>query len=114
MHEFSLARGLFAQLQELAEQHRAKKITVVRVDIGRLSGIVVDSFTFGFEVLAAENPLTSQARLVITMIDPVYRCRDCGVTAQAETPPTICAGCGSRLLIREGGDELILKQVEME
>ncbi len=114
MHEFSLAQGLCAQLHGLARQHRAKKITTVRVDIGRLAGIVVDSFTFGFEVLAAENPLTSEARLAVTLIDPLYRCDNCGATVRAETPPSACSQCASPSLVREGGDELILKQVEME
>ena len=66
VHEFSLAQGLMAQLDELAAHHGAKKIRTVRVDIGTRSGIVVDSFLFGFEVLAQENPLTEDAVLEIS------------------------------------------------
>ena len=65
MHEFSLAQGLMEQLNDLAGRHGAKKIFIVRVDIGTRSGIVVDSFVFGFEVLARENPLTDKAVLEV-------------------------------------------------
>jgi len=54
------------QLEELAQQHGAKKIFAVRLAVGTRSGIVVDSFCFGFEVLARENPLTENAVLEIS------------------------------------------------
>jgi len=66
MHEFSLAQGLMQQLVDLAGQHRAQKICTVRVAIGTRSGIVMDSFSFGFEVLAGENGLTRESVLEIT------------------------------------------------
>ena len=65
MHEFSLAQGLVRQLQDLAREHGAKTIYMVRVDIGTRSGIVVDSFEFGFEVLAREQSLIREAVLEI-------------------------------------------------
>ena len=57
------------QLEELAAQYGADKIYTVRVDIGTRAGIVVDSFTFGFEILAQENPLTKKAVLEIKQPD---------------------------------------------
>ena len=66
MHEFSLAQGLTRQLVELADEHGAEKICTVRVAIGTRSGIVVDSFCFGFEVLAKEHPLIREALLEIS------------------------------------------------
>jgi len=66
MHELSLAQGLLGQLEELAKTHEAQTILVVRVDIGEQSGIVVDSFCFGFDALKKEKPLTRNAVLTIT------------------------------------------------
>ena len=53
------------QLEDLGRQHHARKIYTVRVDIGKRSGIVIDSFSFGFEVLAKENQLAKEAVLEI-------------------------------------------------
>jgi Zn finger protein HypA/HybF involved in hydrogenase expression len=65
MHELSLAQGLLTQLEELASEHDATTIYIVRVDIGEHSGIVVDSFCFGFDALKKEKPLTQNADLQI-------------------------------------------------
>lgn len=115
MHEFSLAQGLFKQLQELAAAHQADKIIRVKVEIGKLSGVVVDSFSFGFETLAAENALTSEAVLDITEIEPHCSCHACGNTYNWERPEQkVCPRCGSRNYSLAGGEDLILTQVEME
>lgn len=115
MHEFSLAQGLFTQLRQLAATNQAKKIITVRVEIGKLSGIVVDSFSFGFEVLAQESDLTKNAVLEITEIDPQHRCLDCGTISPHTDPATsLCPQCSSSRLVYHGGDELILTQIEME
>ena len=69
MHEFSLAQGLMQQLKDLARHHGATKIYTVRVNIGTRSGIVADSFSLGFEVMAKKNELTSKAVLEISEPD---------------------------------------------
>ena len=100
------------QLAAIADEHKAKKIITVKVSIGRLSGIVADSFAFGFETLASENSLTRNAVLEITVTEPAKRCIDCGFIG--ETGGKECPRCSSSKLSAEGGDELILTQVEME
>jgi hydrogenase nickel incorporation protein HypA/HybF len=114
VHEFSLAQGLVRQLDELADRHKAEKILTVTVTVGSMSGIVVDSFVFGFEVLAKEHPLTNTARLEIIRAEPALDCLACGYGIVSQTRPASCPQCGSRKLRLSGGDELILTQVEME
>jgi len=112
VHEFSLAQGLMNQLYQLADEHGAASIVAVRVSIGRLSGIVADSFSFGFETLAGANSLTRKAVLEITETEPLHRCLDCGLITDFST--RICSRCRSTRLAAEGGDDLVLTQVEME
>lgn len=115
MHEFSLAQGLFKQLLQLADTHQAHKIIRVQVEVGRLSGIVVDSFSFGFEILAQENKLTRTAVLAITETEPDYHCLDCGTVYTPDKADSIqCPQCSSASYTMSGGDDLILTQVEME
>ena len=52
MHEFSLAQGLHNQLMDLRHEHQATKVLEAEVSIGADAGIVVESFVFGFNVLA--------------------------------------------------------------
>jgi hydrogenase nickel incorporation protein HypA/HybF len=114
MHEFSLAQGLVNQLLTLAGHHNARKICTVRVEIGSLAGIVADSFAFGFEVLSRENTLLENTVLEINETCPRYRCLDCEAIMPFTVPSIPCPHCGSQRLAREGGDDLILSQVEME
>ncbi len=69
MHELSLAQGLLNQLQELAAIHGAEKILYARVNIGRASGIVVDSFVFGFDAIKMDLPLTMPTVLQVKDVD---------------------------------------------
>lgn len=115
MHEISLVQGLLQQLEELAADHQAGKILSVTMEIGPLSGIVVDSFRFGFDILSAESKLVKGAKL-ITLTPPArYACTRCSqVVETADGRPDSCPACGELLLLPEGGDDLILLQVEME
>ncbi|MEN8189019.1 MAG: hydrogenase maturation nickel metallochaperone HypA [Thermodesulfobacteriota bacterium] len=115
MHEFSLAQSLMAQLTDLVEEHGKGRVTRVTMEVGPLSGVVVDSFCFGFDCLAAENEKTAGAELKIVELPVSYSCLDCGhETVEERDRPARCGRCGSEFFHASGGDELILKEVELE
>ena len=55
MHELSLAHSLIDQILDLAAEHQASRVLRVRVTLGPFSGVVRDSFEFGFNVLKKEK-----------------------------------------------------------
>lgn len=115
MHEISLVQGLLSQLHDIAGQHKTTRILKVTMVIGPLSGVVVDSFKFGFDILTKEDALVKDAKLEIIIPEVSYRCSNCqGVQTTAGERPHECAECGDNLLIAEEGNDLILQQVEME
>ncbi len=115
MHEISLVQALFSQLEELAVEHEATKILRVTMVIGPQSGVVIDAFRFGFETLASGNTLIRNAELIIEIPPVNYSCTQCGHMEETkEDSLEECAKCGELFLIPSGGDELILRQVEME
>lgn len=115
MHEISLVQGLFQQLADLAKQNNMSKVVTVTMQIGPLSGVVADSFRFGFEVLSAEDELMKGAELILDTTTVTYRCTKCGgVQDNCTDRPESCNKCDEIFLIAEGGDELILQKVEME
>ena len=65
MHEFSLAQGLHDQLITLAAEHKVEKVLKAEICIGDNAGIVVESFIFGFNVLASQNEVTKETELVV-------------------------------------------------
>ena len=128
MHELSLAQSLIDQLLDLAREHKAARINRVLVTLGPFSGVVRDSFEFGFDVLKKANPLTQGAVLELETPDPVYLCLDCGklsaipfslpgnlLDGYSLSPhPKKCPWCCLNRLSPKGGNELILNHVEME
>ncbi len=115
MHELSLVQGLFRQLDLLAREHKTTSISNVLVEVGSFAGIVIDSFEFAFEVLAKENDLLKNAELEIVVPATQYRCLQCQhVTTSEKDMPGVCPKCEATLLVPDGGNDLILLQVEME
>jgi hydrogenase nickel incorporation protein HypA/HybF len=115
MHEISLVQGLVQQLKELAAENQATKVISVTMDIGPLCGVVVDSFRFGFEIISSEEELMRGAKLIVNVPPVRYTCSVCGeVMVTADPRPDCCPKCQELTLFTEGGDDLILRQVEME
>ena len=115
MHEMSLVQGLFQQLSSIAREHGATRILRLKMSIGPLSGVVIDSFQFGFDILSKEDQLVRDAKLEIVIPAVTYRCSSCGWSVETSgTRPQQCAACQEALFTAEGGDDLILQQVEME
>ncbi len=115
MHEMSLVQGLFEQLKSLAAENNASRIVKVTMEIGPISGVVVDSFRFGFEILSSQEPMFRDAELVIEVPEVAYTCTSCAhVQFTAGERPDQCSACGEFFLTPKGGDDLLLKQVEME
>jgi len=115
MHEISLIQGLVQQLKELAAENQVTKVIKITMEIGPLCGVVVDSFRFGFDIISSEEELIRGAELIIVIPEVRYTCTGCGhVVVTAETRPDCCPLCQELTLFPEGGDDLILRQVEME
>jgi len=115
MHEISLVQGLLRQLHDIAKQHQTSRVLKVTMVVGPLSGVVIDSFKFGFDILTKRDDLVTDAELEIVIPEVSYRCSNCGDIPKTDGErPQQCDKCDDTLLIAEEGDDLILRQVEME
>ena len=115
MHETSIAMGLLDSLNQMAEREKAKKVLKVRVKIGKISGIVVDSFVFAFNALKEQYPKLSSAELYVEETPIRYRCKECGEEFEVESVffPE-CPKCGSVNLELLSGEELEVVDAEIE
>ncbi|MGL1930229.1 MAG: hydrogenase/urease maturation nickel metallochaperone HypA [Desulfotalea sp.] len=69
MHEFSLAQGLHDQVMDLVRENKVEKVIEIEICVGDNAGIVVESFLFGFNVIAGQNTATKDAELVVNTDD---------------------------------------------
>jgi hydrogenase nickel incorporation protein HypA/HybF len=86
-------------------------VTGIRLEIGKLSGVVVDSIRFCFEIVADGTGLQG-ARLDVD--EPAGRayCRDCGDEFDLDEPVMLCP-CGSANLEVLSGRQMRIISVEV-
>ena len=109
MHELSLTQSI---IEAVAEKTGGAEVTVVRLRIGKLSGVVVDSIRFCFELVAAGTPVAG-ARLDIEEPSGRGRCRDCATEFAVNDPIVLCPGCGSADVAVLAGRDLTIISVEV-
>ncbi|MFA7387453.1 MAG: hydrogenase maturation nickel metallochaperone HypA [Thiohalobacteraceae bacterium] len=113
MHELSVCQALVRQLQDLAHQEGAARITKVVVQIGPLAGIEAQLLRHAYPIASAGS-LACDAELVIEDLPLRVRCETCGAESDATPNRLLCGACGDYHTQLLSGDELLLAQVELE
>ncbi|HUN80305.1 MAG TPA: hydrogenase maturation nickel metallochaperone HypA [Phycisphaerae bacterium] len=111
MHEASLVQSLLKQVGDLARDHRASRVTRVRVRIGELAGVESELFRFAFDALSPQT-ICDGAGLEILPEPVQWNCEYCGIPIRAGEPLQ-CRMCGWPARLMQGSD-LVLEQVELE
>ena len=109
MHELSITQSI---VEAIVLRMGTTRISVVRLEIGKLSGVLVDSVRFCFD-LVAEGTTVQGARLVIDEPAGGARCRDCAEEFHVEDPIVLCPACGGADAEVLSGRELRIKSVEV-
>jgi len=109
MHEMGITQNIVSIVSEHAG---SRKVTRVRLEIGKLSAIMPDAIRFCFDIVA-KGTVLENSRLEIIEIPGRAKCQDCGGSVELETLFGTCS-CGSRDLQRLSGEELNIKEMELE
>lgn len=107
MHELAVTQGVVDTILERID----RKVTGVRLEIGRVSGILPDAVRFCFDVVCAGTPLEG-AWLEIREPEARARCRSCAAEFAPDGPVSLCA-CGSADVELLSGGELRITAVEV-
>lgn len=110
MHELSITRNVVTLV---AERAKGRRVTQVRLRIGRLAGIQVDAVKFCFDVCAQGTELEG-ARLVIEDVPGRGECTVCGASAPMDDFVALCACEAGAPLKVVAGEEMQLVDIELE
>jgi hydrogenase nickel incorporation protein HypA/HybF len=113
MHELSVAQALVEQVENLAAQHGATGVHLIRVRVGPLAGVVPDLLATAFP-LAAAGSRAETARLEFVEAPIRVRCRTCGAESVAKPNNLVCGACSDWQTQVVSGDEMILETVELD
>ncbi|MGH3980201.1 MAG: hydrogenase maturation nickel metallochaperone HypA [Pseudonocardiaceae bacterium] len=108
MHELSITQSV---VDAVCERMGEAQVRRVQLEIGRLSGVVVDSVQFCFDLVATGTTLDGA---VLEIIEPAgrARCRNCAAEFECNDLLALCE-CGSADLELLAGEELRIKEVEV-
>jgi hydrogenase nickel incorporation protein HypA/HybF len=113
MHEMAIAQGVLDIVLDSAARHDAKKIMLIRLQVGQMTGVEPEALRFCFEALS-EGTASAGAQLEIVVTPLIGHCRDCGQEFGIERYRFLCPDCGSAGVDIISGRELRVEHLEVE
>ena len=113
MHEMSLAESVREIVDETARGNGARRVSLVRLEIGRLAQIEPHAMRFAFEVVK-RGSLAEESRLEIVEVDGSAWCLGCSQPVTINQRGDACPHCGSYQLQVNGGDRMRVMDIEID
>jgi hydrogenase nickel incorporation protein HypA/HybF len=113
MHEMSLAEGVLRIAEQTAQAQGFARVTAVWLEIGALAQVEPDAMRLCFEAVSRDS-IAAGARLEIVSTPGTAWCMRCGDTVPVQALYDDCPRCGSRQLQVTGGQEMRVKELEVE
>lgn len=113
LHEMAIAEGILDIALDYAKQNDAKRVAEIGLIIGEMSGVVVESLEFGFNMLA-KGTIADGAKLTIKNVPLMGRCTKCGETMHVEKYVFWCPKCHDGVLETISGREMKVEYLEVE
>ncbi len=112
MHELAVCRALLAEATRVATDRGASSIARIVVTIGPLSGVEAALLDRAFSV-ARLGTLAEDAALEVEHAAVVVACGTCGKESPVPANALTCPGCGDWRVRVIGGNELLLRRIEL-
>jgi len=113
MHEMALTESIVEIAVEAAKKQDAEKVKRVFVDVGALSHVEPDALQFCFAAVSA-GTIAEGAELEIDRVPGAGWCLDCGKTVALAERFGACPECGRAHVQMKAGDELRVREIEIE
>jgi hydrogenase nickel incorporation protein HypA/HybF len=114
MHELSIVSSVVDTVTESLEAYPGARVEEVRLRVGVLAAVVVDSLEFCWG-LATEGTALEGSRLVVKMIPVVMHCAACAEDVELEGVQSFrCPRCDEPCSDLRQGRELEIEAIEIE
>ncbi|CAG0911509.1 unnamed protein product [Cyprideis torosa] len=113
MHEMSIAESIIQIIEDEARKQSFKRVKHVWLEIGRFSGVEIEALTFCFDVVTRGGVAEGTALDIIELPGQAW-CMGCSESVEVEQRYDACPRCGSYQLQVTGGEELRIKELEVE
>ena len=111
MHELAFAEQILKIVEHEARKNGARKVTRVKLIVGRMSGVDKGSLSFCLEAIAAAS-LMDGARIEVTEVEPELICADCGRFPIGDALTPVCPACGKEADLSTATD-LYVEEIDL-
>jgi len=112
MHEMSIAMNIVKIACNEAEKDGAPAITRIELEVGTLSGVMMDSLKFCYDS-ACRGTLAEGSSLVIHEVKAEAFCRTCEHVFEVDAFMALCPECQGYAIEIRKGRELKLKAISV-
>ncbi len=113
MHEMSLAEGVIQVLEDHAKSQSFSRVKKIWLEVGQLANVELESFRFCFDAVC-RNSIASGSKLYIDELEGSAWCLECRKSVPYHALADPCPICGSYQIQITGGQELKVRELEVE
>ena len=113
MHELSVCLSLLREVERIARENNAGRVTRIVVTVGPLSGVEPDLLRNAYP-LAVAGSIAEHAQFQVDVSEIVVKCSQCGAESPAKANRLLCAACGDYRTNLVSGDEMVLQSLELD
>jgi hydrogenase nickel incorporation protein HypA/HybF len=113
MHEMSLAESVLKIAEQAAREQGFARIKAVRLEIGALAHVEQEAIRFCFDAVI-RGSIAEGARLDIVATPATAWCTQCSQGVSVRALDDDCPRCGSGHLQITSGQEMRVKELEVE
>lgn len=112
MHEVSIAANIIEIVNKELKKHHGECVESIHLQIGKLSGVVVESLRFALEV-SQKDGILKNADITMEEMPAKAVCRACRHEFEAEDYFQVCPECGSFEIDLLSGREMYIKSIRI-
>ena len=114
MHELSIVASVVDTVTESLAAYQGARVVEVRLRVGALASVVVDSLEFCWGI-ATEGTALEGSKLVVKSLPVVMHCVPCGRDVELEGVQSFrCPNCGEPCCDLRQGRELEIDSIEID
>ncbi|MFZ5559000.1 MAG: hydrogenase maturation nickel metallochaperone HypA [Pseudomonadota bacterium] len=113
MHEMSLAEGVVRICEDAARSQGFSRVKALWLEVGPMAGVELDALKFCMDVVT-RGTLAQDARLEIVETEGRGWCLQCSRPVAIAARYEACPECGGYQVQVTGGDEMRVKELEVE
>ena len=113
MHEYSVVQALLEQIENVARENDATKVTKIIVKIGVMSGVEAHLLEIAFNTFK-EKTICDGAEFVLNIQPLKIECHECKEVSELQKVHYCCQKCESTNVQVIDGEDMFLMSLEME